>query len=123
MKPLFVTTALLEAGAGLGLLGVPALAVGLIFGIPAPSPEALVVARIGGAALLALGVACWIARDDRGSRAERGLLWGLLLYNAGACAVLAFAGAVQHMAGIALWPVALLHALMASWCAVRVRAT
>jgi len=120
---LFTVTALLEASAGLGLLGIPGTAIALIFGIQEPSPEALIVGRIGGAALLAIGVACWIARDDDGSRSQHGLLWGMILYNVGACAVLAFAGATLKVTGFALWPVALLHAFMAIWCAMSLRAS
>jgi hypothetical protein len=37
--------------------------------------------------------------------------------------VLAYAGSMLQMAGFALWPVALLHALMAIWCAVSLRAS
>jgi len=44
------------------------------------------------ASLFALGVACWIARDDHGSRSHLGLLWGMLFDNVTVCAVLAFAG-------------------------------
>ncbi len=74
-------------------------------------------------ALLAIGIACWIARDDSDSRSQHGLLWAMLVYNSGAFAVLAFAGSTLTMAGFALWPVALLHALMAIWCTVCVRAS
>ena len=52
------------------------------------------------ASLFALGVACWIARDDHGSGAHLGLLWGMLFDNVTVCAVLAFAGDdhVKHRA-------------------------
>ena len=57
--------------------------------------------RTLGASLFALGLACWIARDDHGSRAHLlGPLWGMLFYNVTVCAVLAFAGMnhVKHRA-------------------------
>ncbi len=113
-----MATALIEIGAGLSLLSGPALAMWLLLGVRVPSPEALVIGRVGGAGLLALGVACWFARDDRGSRAQHGLLWAMLVYNVGACAVLAFAGAVSSTAGIALWAGVALHAGMTIWCAL-----
>ena len=81
------------------------------------------IGRVGGAGLLAIGVACWFARDDSGSRAQHGLLWAMLVYNVGACAVLAFAGSASasSTAGIALWPGVALHAGMTSWCALNLR--
>jgi hypothetical protein len=118
---LFIATAIIEVGTGLSLVSLPALAIGLLLGVREPSPEALIVGRVGGAALLAIGVACWLARDDRGGRSQHGLLWGMLIYNLGACAVLTSAGSMLRMAGVALWPGVVLHAAMAIWCAVNLR--
>jgi len=42
-------------------------------------------------ALLALGVACWLAREDAASRAAKGLVAAMLLYNIGVVAVLVLA--------------------------------
>jgi len=81
------------------------------------------VGRLGGAGLLAIGVACWLARDDFGSRAQHGVLWGMLTYNVGACVVLAFAGSMARMSGVALWPAVLLHAALTVWCAAHLRAS
>ena len=116
-RTLFTATALIEVGAGLSLIGLPALGIWLLLGVREPSPEALVVWRVCGAALLAIGVACWFARDDRGSPLQRGLLWAMLVYNIGVCAVLAFAGLVAQMAGVGLWPVVGVHGVMTIWCA------
>ena len=115
-----MATALIEVGAGMSLVSVPALAIGLLLGVREPSREALVVGRVGGAGLLAIGVACWLARDDRGSRSQRGLLWAMLVYNVGACTVLTYAGSMLSLAGVALWPAVGLHALMTVWCAAAV---
>jgi hypothetical protein len=119
---LLSAAALIEGGAGLSLLGRPALVVRFLLGARDPSPEALVVSRVCGAGLLAFGVACWLARVDNGSRSQYGLLWGMLIYNIGACIVLAFAGFELQMAGAALWPAVGLHAVMASWCGLNLRA-
>ena len=81
------------------------------------APAALTMARVGGAGLLALGVACWFARSDTQSRAARGLVAAMLLYNVPAVAVLAFAGIGFGLHGVALWPAVVLHAVMAVWCA------
>jgi hypothetical protein len=119
-KNLFLVTALMEAGVGLSLLAAPALVISLLFGIPAPSPEALIVARVGGAGLLAIGIACGFARNDPGSATQRGLLWAILVYNAAATGVLALAGSTS-LAGVMLWPVVALHAAMLVWCAASAR--
>jgi hypothetical protein len=122
-RMLFIATALLEVGAGLSVVGLPALAIWLFLGVAEPSPVALFVGRLGGAGLLALGVVCWLAGDDRGSRSQRGLLWGMLVYNVGACVVLAVAGSTTRMSAVALWPAVILHAAMTIWCATSLRAS
>ena len=118
---LFVT-ALVEAGAGLALLVVPSIFFGLLLAIPQPSPEALLVGRIAAAALLALAVSCWLARDDRDGPAQHGLLCGMLVYNVGVGLLLAYAGSMLQMAGIALWPAVALHAAMAIWAVTCLKA-
>ena len=120
---LFTATALIEVGAGLSLVSLPALAIWHLLGVREPSPESLIVSRVCGAGLLAIGVACWLARDDRGSRSQHGLLWGMLVYNVGACTVLAFAGSMLSVVGGALWPGVALHAVMTIWCALNLRAS
>ena len=50
------------------------------------------------------------------------MLVGLLTYNVLAALVLAFAGAVLSMVGMALWPAVVYHATLAVWCAAWVRA-
>jgi hypothetical protein len=120
-KPLFITTAVIEVGAGLALVGVPGVAIWLLLGVRESSLEALIVGRIGGAGLLALGVACWLARDDRGSSPQHSLSWGMLVYNVGACAILAYVGSMLRTVGVALWPGVIVHAVMATWCAMNMR--
>lgn len=116
MKALHNVTAVLVAGAGMALLVFPSSAVVLLVGAPLETPAALTVAHVGGAGLLALGVACWFARDDSQSRAARGLVAAMLVYNVGAVAILAFTGIGYGLYGVALWPGAILHAVMAVWC-------
>src|SRR5271157_6535718 len=120
-RNLFITTALIEVGAGLSLLCLPTLVIWLLLAVGEPSPEALVVGRIGGAGLLAIGVACWLAHDDPGSRSQHGLLWGMLIYNVGACVVLAIAGSMMRVSGVALWPAVVLHAALTMWCVSNLR--
>lgn len=121
MKTLLPLTALLEAGAGLALLSLPSLTATYLLGAPLESPAALTAARVGGAGLLALGVACWLARGDSLSPAAKGLVGALLIYNVAATAVLTHAGFRLGLHGILLWPAALLHAAMAVWCTAGLR--
>jgi hypothetical protein len=74
------------------------------------------LARVAGAALFALGVACWLARDNTQSRAARGLVSAMVLYNLGAVIILSAAGIRSQPVGIALWPAVVLHAVMTIWC-------
>jgi hypothetical protein len=116
MKSLLIVTAAAETATGLALLGMPSLVVSLLLGGSLDTPAALVVARMTGAALLSLGVACWLARNDEKSRAAVGVVKAILLYNIAAVSVLAFAGIVAGLSGVGLWPAVLLHAALAAWC-------
>jgi hypothetical protein len=108
--------ALIEAATGLPLLVVPAVIVRLLLGAEI-SGVAIPLGRVAGAALLALGVACWLADGDTKSRAGRGLVIAMLVYNVGVATILAVAGINSSPVGIALWPAVILHAVMAVWCA------
>ena len=120
-RKLLIVTALVETPVGLMLLLSPALVIALLLGASLDAPAALVVARMTGAALLSLGVACWLARDDGPSRAQRGLVAAMLLYNSVAVAVLASAGAGAKLVGVLTWPAVALHAALAVWCIASLR--
>jgi hypothetical protein len=115
-RNLLTVTAFAEAGVGLTLLLSPPLVAGLLLGVSLDAPAALIVGRIAGAALLSLGGACWLARDDGPSRARRGLVAAILLYNCTAGAVLAIAGGGLKLVGVLMWPAVALHAVLAVWC-------
>jgi hypothetical protein len=120
-KSLFVVTAVIEVGTGMALVVTPALPVSVLIGAPLDTPAGLVVGRIAGAALVALGLACWGARQDEHNRAATGIVSAMLLYNVTAVVVLAFAGLGWRLFGVGLWPTVVLHALMAVWCLVCLR--
>src|SRR5437667_564557 len=120
MKRFLILTAIIEAATGLALIAVPAIVVRLLLGAEI-SGASIPLGRVAGVALLALGVACWLARDDTQSRAARGLVVAMLMYNLIAIAVLAFAGIGLGLHGVALWPAVVLHAVMAIWCIVCLR--
>jgi hypothetical protein len=113
---LFLVTAILEMGTGLLLLFVPAVPLALLLGVGEAAAEALLVARVAGAALLAIGVASWSARKGGPNAAQIGLLIGILIYDGAAATLLAYAGLGPGMAGIALWPAVVIHAALAVWC-------
>lgn len=123
MKRLLLVSAGIELGAGLALMCFPSAAVVLLLRSPIESPAAITLGRIGGVALLALGVACWLARNDAGSRAARGVIMAMIVYNLGAVVVLGVVGIQSRPVGVALWPAVVLHVIMTSWClkALRVR--
>src|SRR4051812_41683547 len=79
MKSLQMVTALVEAVAGLALAGFPSLTASLLLGGPLDSAAALIIARIGGAAILTLAVICW---QNAHNLASRDLIVALLFYNA-----------------------------------------
>ena len=116
VRKLLVATALAETGVGLVLLLSPPLAARLLLGVSLDAPAALIVGRIAGAALLSLGGACWLARDDGPSRARHGVVAAMLLYNCAAGAVLANAATAVRLVGVLMWPAVALHAVLAVWC-------
>ena len=116
MKRLLIVTAVIELGAGVALLCFPSATVALLLGSLLDTPAAMNLARVAGAALFALGVACWLARDNTQSRAARGLVSAMVLYNLGAVIILSAAGIRSQPVGIALWPAVVLHAVMTIWC-------
>ena len=76
-RSLLVVTALLEAGTGIALLVAPSLTVELLLGTGLSSPQSLVLGRITGAALISIGVACWLARKAERGDAQTGLVTGI----------------------------------------------
>jgi hypothetical protein len=121
MKNLQIASAMIELGAGLALLSYPSVAVALLVGAPLEGPAALAVARVCGAALLALGVACWLARGDTQGRAANGLVAAMLVYDIAVAALLAFAAIGNGLYGVALWPAVILHTVMSAWCVACLR--
>ena len=97
-------------------MSCPSTIVALLLGKGLDSRPAIALGRVAGAALLALGVACWLARGDVQSATAHGLVAAMLIYNLATVAILASAGIGSRLTGIALWPAVMLHGAMACWC-------
>jgi hypothetical protein len=115
-------TGAVEAATGLVLVVAPSLLVELLLGAVPGGAAGVTVSRVAGAAILALGVACWLARQDTADRAARGLIAAMLLYSVAVVVILVVAWMSQGLSGIALWPVVLAHAGLAVWCVVALSA-
>jgi len=97
MKSLLTITAIFEAATGLALLAFPTLILPMLLGISITEPAGLLVCRIGGAALITLAIACWLAKNEEKSAIA--LIKALVFYNLAALLLLCYAGGVQHLSG------------------------
>jgi hypothetical protein len=116
MKLLLIITAVLEAATGLALFVMPSAVVSLLVGVPLDTPAGLVAGHIAGAALVALAVACWQARNGERGGPSTGVVQAMLLYNFTATAVLAYAGTRLELRSRLLWPAIVLHLGLGAWC-------
>ena len=98
-KSLLVVTAIAELGAGLMLLVAPSPVVRFLLGAGLESPESVLLGKIAGSALLAIGLSCWLGRNE-----PSGLVAGLLLYNAALVILFLDAAVIDKMQGIGIWP-------------------
>jgi hypothetical protein len=115
-KLLLFITAYVEVTTGLCLLFFPTVLFAVLLGLDHTTADTMFVGRLAGAALLAIGISSWMARIDTQTPAQRGLLAGILIYNAAATLLLAYSGAVLKMIGVLLWPAVVIHAVLAVWC-------
>jgi hypothetical protein len=122
LRLFLLVTAIVEIGTGLVLLIAPERPLALLFGSTPPGLETQLVGRWTGVALLAIGVASALARDDNGSVALRAVLAAILLYDVAVAVLLAYTALGATLAGPALWPAVALHTVLAIWCIVELRA-
>lgn len=111
-----VVTGVFEVFVGIGLAATPDAGAELLAGATAfDDPAAILLARVGGFALIAIGIAALLARRDAGGIALRGLLAGLLFYNVTAALLLAYGAVTLATPGPMLWPAAIAHAILTVW--------
>jgi hypothetical protein len=114
MKALLTAIAVAELATGVGLLFTPSTVVNLLLGHPLGSGVPLVVGRVAGLALIAIGLICWLEKtSNRGSPAS--LLIGLLIYNGAVPVLLIHSYFIYGIGGIGLWPAVVLHLAFAAW--------
>jgi len=111
MKTLLKIASLGEAATGLVLLIYPPIVIRLLFG-GVIAGAGVIMSRIAGISLIALGVACW-PNVDAGQP-----FYGMLTYSTLAMLYLVVLGAVGT-GGVLLWPGVVAHAAL---CVLLVRA-
>jgi hypothetical protein len=102
MKKVLLVAAVSEAATGVALLMVPSLVGRLLLAVELTG-VAVVIGRVTGIALVALGIACWPGRTA---------LCGMLTYSALATVYLASIGLGGEFAGKLLWPAVVLHTIL-----------
>jgi len=111
MRKRFVVSAAawLEIVVGALFLTVPGVLCLLVFGAK-PETIGLILGRFAGIALVALGIGGLASRDAR----SRNAALGLFAFNVGAATLFASVGIASAPHGILLWPVAILHTIIAA---------
>ena len=98
-----------EAATAVALFAAPGVVGELLFGEPFDG-AAVALARLLGAALIAMVIACWPPAE---APAMPAAVRGLAAYNALAACLLAYFGSAGDASGILLWPAVTEHALVA----------
>ncbi len=101
MKKVLIFAAVVEVVTGLTMLIVPSLVGQLLLG-DALAGVAILVARVGGIALIGLGVACWPGPP----------VIGMLVYSALVTLYLFYVVFVMGLTAVLLWPAIALHLLL-----------
>jgi hypothetical protein len=103
--PLLAVAAMAEAVMGLVLLAYPPIVAQLLFRAEIVA-AGIMLSRLAGIALIALGIACW-----PGGNVSRALC-GIFTYNALATGYLTFLGVRGEWVGPLLWPAMVFHAFL-----------
>ena len=109
MKNTLAVAAVGEALTGLVLLVYPPIVVRLLFGAEIAG-AGVVMSRIAGIALIALGLACWPGGDAESG--ANGALRGMLSYSLLATLYLGYLGIGGEWVGWLLWPAVVVHAVV-----------
>ena len=104
MRNVLAFAAAAEAITGLLLLLSPSIVVRLLFGAEITG-AAIVVSRIAGVSLIALGLACWPGVRSRA-------LFGMLIYSSLVALYFIGLGLAGESVGKLLWPAAAVHVIL-----------
>ncbi|MCE9657744.1 MAG: hypothetical protein K8R60_04240 [Burkholderiales bacterium] len=118
---LLKTVAVVEFATGVGLLALPSTVAELLAGGALGPGTPMLVGRVAGAALIAIGLACWMEAVGERPGAPTGLLVGLLAYNGAIPVLLLHSLAASGTNGLGLWPTVILHIAVCLWIAVELR--
>jgi hypothetical protein len=105
MSTLLVVTAVGEALTGLVLLVYPSIVIWLLFGAEI-FDVGVVMSRIAGISLIALGLACWPVG------ALDGALRGMCTYSAVVTVYLGYVAMSRESVGVLLWPAIITHGVV-----------
>lgn len=108
MRTLILVKFVVEVLAGLAFLIFPSTLFFILLGVPLDASGAYAFRMFGGA-IFAIGVACWLAREDSASTAARGLIAATAFYDFVFVAILLAARFVGGLSGLALWPTVVFH--------------
>ena len=105
---LWSSAAALEVATGLALIIDPQAVTRLLLGADLTG-AGIAVGRVAGIALLALGLACWMSRQDVNKTAT---LPAILGYNLLVAAFFMYLGLAGELVGILLWPAFAIHGVL-----------
>ena len=117
---LFTATAIIEVLTGIALILLPTIVVQLLLGSTISTETEFTICRVGGSAILALGIACWLARNDNKSGASNALTAGMLLYNIFVFATLAYSAFISKTTP-ALIVALIIHGALGTACLFSVK--
>ncbi len=106
---LLAAGAIIEIGTGLGALTFPEQLVTLLLNEPVTG-TGIFLARVFGAAIIALGMTWWVASKEPEGRGIRTCAPGFVAYNLGAAVILTLQALAATQPVPLLWPLAVLHA-------------
>ena len=113
MKSLLIVTAIIEGLTGLALAFAPSFLASILLGTSLTDPSAILIARLAGAALITIAIACWLSGREIHSSI---MVKAMIGYNIFSIILLVYAALIESISGPGLWPAVLLHLGLLIWC-------
>lgn len=113
MKSLLIATAIIEGLTGLALAFAPSFVASILLGSSLTDPSAILVARLAGAALITIAIACWLSGNENHPAT---MVKAMIGYNIFSITLLVYAALFEKISGQGLWPAVLLHLGLLIWC-------